>query len=89
MHANTLAPMWDAEFLPSVLGGPDEDRAAENIAAPDLDSPSASSANLADRQVRKKSFVWTVDLHQRFEAAVNSLGIYHAKPQVRTPHVCE
>jgi len=79
MHANTLAPMWGAEFLPSVLGGPDEDRAAENIAAPD--SPSASSANLADRQVHKQRFVWTADLHQRFEAAVKSLGIDHAKPQ--------
>uniref|UniRef100_A0A7S0J772 HTH myb-type domain-containing protein n=1 Tax=Calcidiscus leptoporus TaxID=127549 RepID=A0A7S0J772_9EUKA len=79
LHANALVPMWGAEFLPSVLGGPDEDRAADSAVPPDLDSP--SSAHLADRQVHKQRFVWTADLHQRFEVAVNSLGIDHAKPQ--------
>ncbi|EOD05184.1 hypothetical protein EMIHUDRAFT_60341, partial [Emiliania huxleyi CCMP1516] len=29
----------------------------------------------------KQRFVWTSELHRRFEAAVNTLGIDHAKPQ--------
>jgi len=29
----------------------------------------------------KRRFVWTTDLHARFEAAVNALGLDHAKPK--------
>jgi len=29
----------------------------------------------------KRRFVWTADLHARFEAAVNALGLDHAKPK--------
>merc|ERR1719313_2947327 len=34
-----------------------------------------------DRPLHKQRFVWTAELHRRFEAAVNTLGIDHAKPQ--------
>mmetsp|Transcript_15692 Transcript_15692/g.47162 ORF Transcript_15692/g.47162 Transcript_15692/m.47162 type:complete len:273 (+) Transcript_15692:283-1101(+) len=33
------------------------------------------------RPMQKARFVWTAELHRRFEAAVNTLGIDHAKPQ--------
>ena len=33
------------------------------------------------RPQHKVRFVWTSELHRRFEAAVNTLGIDHAKPQ--------
>ena len=35
----------------------------------------------AGRPNQKQRFVWTAELHHRFEAAVNTLGIDHAKPQ--------
>ena len=34
----------------------------------------------AGRPNQKQRFVWTAELHHRFEAAVNTLGIDHAKP---------
>ena len=34
------------------------------------------------RPVHKQRFVWTGELHRRFEAAVNTLGVDQAKPQV-------
>merc|ERR1719311_1376980 len=34
-----------------------------------------------ERPANKQRFVWTAELHHRFEAAVNTLGIDHAKPQ--------
>ena len=34
------------------------------------------------RSVQKQRFVWTSELHRRFEAAVNTLGVDQAKPQV-------
>ena len=30
---------------------------------------------------QKRRFVWTADLHSRFEAAVNALGLDNAKPK--------
>merc|ERR1719478_1676521 len=35
----------------------------------------------AGRPVHKQRFVWTSELHRRFEAAVNTLGVDQAKPQ--------
>merc|ERR1719311_902441 len=35
----------------------------------------------AGRPNQKQRFVWTAELHRRFETAVNTLGIDHAKPQ--------
>merc|ERR1719456_1647164 len=32
-------------------------------------------------QAQKRRFVWTADLHSRFEAAVNALGLDNAKPK--------
>ena len=51
-----------------------------------MDGGASSSAGLEDaagRSVHKQRFVWTQELHCRFEAAVNTLGIDLAKPQVR------
>jgi len=33
------------------------------------------------RVLQKRRFVWTADLHSRFEAAVNALGLDNAKPK--------
>lgn len=83
-----LAQTWGAEFLPSVLGGPDEDRGGDALANIELESPTAGGAGngentpaVAGRQVHKQRFVWTAELHRSFEKAVNTLGIDHAKPQ--------
>ena len=35
----------------------------------------------SSRPVHKQRFVWTAELHRRFEAAVNTLGVDQAKPQ--------
>lgn len=40
-------------------------------------------ASNAARPMHKQRFVWTGELHRRFEAAVNTLGVDQAKPQVR------
>ena len=47
------------------------------------ESPAAAGSSSAEggRQVHKQRFVWTAELHRRFETAVNTLGIDHAKPQ--------
>jgi len=80
-----LAQTWGAEFLPSSLGGPDEER--QDLASADVEDPRDAGRGAADssvgegRQVHKQRFVWTADLHRRFEAAVQSLGLDHAKPQ--------
>jgi len=79
---NSLAPVWGAEFLPNALGGPDDDRLGD-LNFIEQDSPRANSSSVAtdSRQSQKQRFVWTADLHRRFEIAVKSLGIDHAKPQ--------
>ena len=35
----------------------------------------------AESAMQKRRFVWTADLHSRFEAAVNALGLDNAKPK--------
>ena len=45
------------------------------------DSPAGQRAG-AGAGVQKQRFVWTSELHRRFEAAVNTLGVDQAKPQV-------
>ena len=42
---------------------------------------SASASASGEVAEKKQRFVWTPDLHCRFEAAVHKLGVAHAKPQ--------
>eukprot|EP00321_Phaeocystis_globosa_P004004 CAMPEP_0118819368 /NCGR_PEP_ID=MMETSP1162-20130426/6892_1 /TAXON_ID=33656 /ORGANISM="Phaeocystis Sp, Strain CCMP2710" /LENGTH=272 /DNA_ID=CAMNT_0006749653 /DNA_START=102 /DNA_END=917 /DNA_ORIENTATION=- len=44
-------------------------------------SMAGSETGEHERPANKQRFVWTAELHHRFEAAVNTLGIDHAKPQ--------
>jgi hypothetical protein len=84
-----LAQTWGSDFLPSVLGaeertdspnrkGPGPSR---GLGLPAADDPAEPRSG---RPVHKQRFVWTAELHQRFESAVKTLGIDHAKPQVET-----
>jgi len=45
------------------------------------DESDYDEAGEADDKKKKYCFVWTAQLHQRFEAAVRKLGVSHAKPQ--------
>ena len=82
-----LAQTWGAEFLPSVLGGPDEDRSVGALASMELDSPAAGEAGSREHSPslrgrhQKTRFVWTAELHRSFELAVHTLGVDQAKPQ--------
>ena len=75
-----LAQSWGSDFLPSVMGvddgndSPSRKGAGRGLGPDDAEPPSG-------RPVHKQRFVWTASLHQRFEAAVKTLGIDHAKPQ--------
>jgi len=77
---------WGAELLPivmddgedglmdpSILDGADGAQGVFGIG----DESAASKQN----SMQKQRFVWTGELHRRFEAAVNTLGIDQAKPQ--------
>ena len=55
------------------------------VGASEGDSPAGQRAG-ANAGVQKQRFVWTSELHRRFEAAVNTLGVDQAKPQVRAAH---
>ena len=56
------------------------------LGAADAEDDGPSSTG---RPMHKQRFVWTSELHRRFEAAVNTLGIDQAKPQVRrTRRLC-
>lgn len=70
-----LRQNWSSEFLPGMLLGPDQDGAGG-----DGDGFGAVGAD-GSRQAHKQRFVWTAELHHRFESAVGTLGIDHAKPQ--------
>jgi len=72
-----LAQSWGADFPPGMLltehdGG--------GGAGGELGSGAGAGGD-GSRQVHKQRFVWTAELHRRFESAVNTLGIDHAKPQ--------
>ena len=58
---------------PAALGG----GAADGVEGFD----GAGEESGAGRPMHKQRFVWTSELHRRFEAAVNTLGIDAAKPQ--------
>ena len=92
---------WGAELLPymmedgeaalmdaAILDGP---QAADNgRPRPSFDTLGSNNVvddapNTVTRPMHKQRFVWTGELHRRFEAAVNTLGIDQAKPQVRQP----
>ena len=88
---------WGAELLPLIDDVTDgalmSSSMHDNTVAVDVGkAPShkdggggSSSTGLEDvpgRPVHKQRFVWTQELHCRFEAAVNTLGIDLAKPQV-------
>jgi len=52
------------------------------------DSATASAVDDDDAQVgQKRRCVWTEDLHSRFESAVESLGLDHAKPMAILDHM--
>ncbi|KAL3910548.1 MAG: hypothetical protein SGPRY_009013 [Prymnesium sp.] len=75
---------WGSEILPSMIGAGEGDQAIFGSSSPDggVDSGVAADPPASDsRPVHKTRFVWTAELHRRFEAAVNTLGIDHAKPQ--------
>lgn len=79
---NMLGVSWGAELLPSTLG--DEGQSGSVGSPTDqggFDGMGESTVS-GGRPVHKTRFVWTAELHRRFEAAVNTLGIDHAKPQV-------
>ena len=57
------------------------DMAAEATGGAESPAAAGSSSAEGGRQVHKQRFVWTAELHRRFETAVNTLGIDHAKPQ--------
>ena len=48
---------------------------------PEAPRGSASASASGEVAEKKQRFVWTPDLHCRFEAAVHKLGVAHAKPQ--------
>ena len=48
---------------------------------PEAPRGSASASASGPVAEKKQRFVWTPDLHCRFEAAVHKLGVAHAKPQ--------
>lgn len=76
------AMSWGTEFLSGTLAGEDASLVSGEFEGPDdgeADSPRGPGSG--DRPVHKQRFVWTAELHRRFEAAVNTLGIDHAKPQ--------
>ena len=45
------------------------------------EAPRGSASASGEVSEKKQRFVWTPDLHCRFEAAVHKLGVAHAKPQ--------
>ena len=85
---------WGAELLPFVMGDDQSGAHAHTLmdtAALREDSlpPHADGRVVVvvgggggrGGRLHKQRFVWTADLHRRFEAAVNQLGIGQAKPQ--------
>ena len=61
--------------------------AAQHAAAAAAAAASSHAVSMVDvdaggRGAQKQRFVWTSELHRRFEAAVNTLGVDQAKPQV-------
>jgi len=78
---NMLGVQWGAELLPSILGS-DDGQGMSVGSPPDQGSFEVGDSTVSGgRPVHKTRFVWTAELHRRFEAAVNTLGIDHAKPQ--------
>ena len=56
----------------------------QGLMAPPLGGPSGGMGPGSDsdaQAMQKRRFVWTADLHSRFEAAVNALGLDNAKPK--------
>mmetsp|Transcript_19428 Transcript_19428/g.49657 ORF Transcript_19428/g.49657 Transcript_19428/m.49657 type:complete len:448 (-) Transcript_19428:465-1808(-) len=84
---------WGAELLPLVMDESAEnlmDPSMLDASAPaadtghggvGADSLNGMGEDAPGRPMHKQRFVWTGDLHRRFEAAVNTLGIDQAKPQ--------
>lgn len=84
---------WGSDLLPTVLASEEatkRDHSLESPSASVTDDLADSSSNQgrqegtsisSGRPAHKQRFVWTAELHRRFEAAVNTLGIDHAKPQ--------
>ncbi|KAL1495545.1 hypothetical protein AB1Y20_016908 [Prymnesium parvum] len=83
-HSMLGSVSWGSELLPSILGTGDVDQAVFGSSSPNagIDIGLGPDTTVSGgRSVHKTRFVWTAELHRRFEAAVNTLGIDHAKPQ--------
>lgn len=88
-----MCASWGSDLLPTVLASEEaakREHALESPSASVTDELADGSFNQgrqegttisSGRPAHKQRFVWTAELHRRFEAAVNTLGIDHAKPQ--------
>jgi SHAQKYF class myb-like DNA-binding protein len=77
-----LGQSWSADFQTGMLSNCEQESPASATSGAPMEPETGTAAGGdGGRQVHKKRFVWTTDLHRRFEAAVDTLGIDHAKPQ--------
>jgi hypothetical protein len=73
----------------SALGGAESPTSSETQQGANVAGAATSAAGAGGDEGgsaggrQKQRFVWTSELHRRFEAAVNTLGVDQAKPQVR------
>jgi SHAQKYF class myb-like DNA-binding protein len=79
LSVQSLGQSWSADFQ-TALPSNCEQETATSGASVEQEAGIAAGGD-GGRQVHKQRFVWTAELHRCFEAAVNTLGIDHAKPQ--------
>ena len=58
-----------------------QEDSGDDAAAAQPESEPEDMDNTEEQETKKTRFVWTSDLHSRFETAVNRLGVATAKPQ--------